>query len=127
MGHDDKARIEPDDSTRKNAVPDGMGCEDLQRGKPTIEKTKKKATAAELKQLLERQQYCCALSGLPLTPDDSALDHIVSVSDGGTHEINNLQWLNVDVNRMKGSMTQSRFLSIVRMIADNEKNGKVLR
>lgn len=104
-----------------------MGNANQERCEPIRQAPKKKATAGELKALLEKQQYCCALSGLPLTPEAAALDHIVSVSDGGTHEIENLQWLSIDVNRMKGSMTQSRFLSIVSMIADNKKNGKVLR
>ncbi len=86
---------------------------------PVGKEAKAKATAAQLKQLIERQQYCCALSGLPLTPDDSALDHIVAVADGGTHVIDNLQWLNSEVNRMKGSMSQSRFIAVVKLIAAN--------
>lgn len=119
MGRNIKSRTELDDSKNDNSGTDGMGCEDLQRSKSAVKTRQKKATAAELKQLLERQQYRCALSGLPLSPDDSALDHIVAVSDGGTHQVDNLQWLNVDVNRMKGSMSQSRFVSLVKLIAGN--------
>mgnify|MGYP005609836071 CR=1 FL=1 len=93
--------------------------ENSECGEFARETAAKKATASELKALLESQQFCCALSGLPLTPDDAALDHIIAVSDGGTHEVNNLQWLNAEVNRMKGSMSQSRFIAIIKLIAAN--------
>jgi 5-methylcytosine-specific restriction endonuclease McrA len=76
-----------------------------------------KANAIQLRQLIERQSYKCALSGMPLEPDTATLDHIVPISYGGNDAVENLQWLHQDVNRMKGTMNQSDFLRIVRLIS----------
>jgi phenylalanyl-tRNA synthetase beta subunit len=37
----------------------------------------------ELREILDRQNYKCALTGRPLTPDNCAMDHIVPLSRGG--------------------------------------------
>lgn len=71
--------------------------------------------------LLDRQQYCCALSGLPLTPQTAALDHIKPRADGGRNDIDNLQWLHQDVNCMKGVLNQERFIHLCRLIGGHEK------
>lgn len=76
-----------------------------------------KASAMQLRQLLERQSYKCALSGRSLEPDTATLDHIVPVSSGGNDTVENLQWLHQDVNRMKGTMEQAEFLRLVRLIS----------
>lgn len=70
----------------------------------------------DLMDLVERQQYRCALSGVELTPQSAALDHITPVADGGDHVINNLQWLNCEVNRMKGSLSVEAFVDICRRV-----------
>lgn len=74
-------------------------------------------TAADLKKLIEAQEFRCALSGELLTPDTASLDHIVPVSNGGGNEVDNLQWLNAEVNTMKGSLSQERFIALCRKIA----------
>jgi 5-methylcytosine-specific restriction endonuclease McrA len=81
---------------------------------------KERATRSELKALLVFQQYCCSLSGLPLTPETAELDHITSLRDGGNHTVENLQWLHRDVNRMKTTMKQSRFVAMCRLIASSQ-------
>jgi 5-methylcytosine-specific restriction endonuclease McrA len=55
--------------------------------------------------LVERQRYRCALSGRELTPETTALDHILPVRRGGAHVIENSQLLHKDVNRAKGPLT----------------------
>ena len=77
------------------------------------------ATASELMEQLERQEYRCALSGIQLKPDRNAqLDHQVPVAEGGTHDINNLQWVDANVNRAKGTMTQDEFIQMCRRVAE---------
>ena len=63
-------------------------------------------------QLLESQQYRCALTGRELTPDTSALDHIIPIRCDGEHVIENTQVLHKDVNRAKGSMTNVEFIGM---------------
>lgn len=80
-------------------------------------KEKTKATATDLRKLIELQEYRCALSGVPLTPELARLDHIQPVTDGGSDFPDNLQWVHEDVNRMKGAMSQEQFIKWCSMIA----------
>lgn len=77
----------------------------------------KAVTQTQLMELLEQQDFKCALSGIQLTPKSAALDHITPVADNGTHDISNLQWLNHNVNRMKGRMSQQAFVEVCRQVA----------
>jgi len=66
--------------------------------------------------MLERQGYCCALTGRRLEPETAALDHIVPLRCGGQHVLENTQVLHKDVNRAKGSMTTEEFLDLCREV-----------
>jgi hypothetical protein len=67
---------------------------------------------ADLKSLIEFQEYKCALSGRPLTPDDCELDHCFPVSRGGQHVRDNVQLVTTDINRAKGPMTSDEFVEM---------------
>lgn len=49
----------------------------------------------------------CYLSGTPINilTDDYQLDHILPVSKGGTNELLNMAIATIEVNQMKGSLT----------------------
>ena len=66
--------------------------------------------------LLECQKYQCALTGRKLTPQTAALDHIVPIRCDGAHVIENTQVLHKDVNRAKGSLTNSEFIQLCQEI-----------
>jgi len=66
--------------------------------------------------LLARQKYRCALTGRPLTPETAALDHIIPIRLGGEHTIENAQVLHKDVNRAKGSLSNSEFIVLCREV-----------
>jgi 5-methylcytosine-specific restriction endonuclease McrA len=66
--------------------------------------------------MAERQQYRCALSGMTVTDENAELDHKVPVKDGGTSTIENLQWLHVEINRMKGAMSNEKFIQMCAMV-----------
>lgn len=72
---------------------------------------------SDLMRLVEAQQYRCALSGIELTPETAALDHITPITNGGEHSIANLQWLNCEVNRMKGMLSVEVFIDICRRVS----------
>lgn len=74
------------------------------------------ATGAELMRLLKQQEYRCALTGEKLTPDTAQLDHKTPKSKGGGDTLDNLQWLDRTVNRMKGSMTTEEFIAVCRRV-----------
>jgi len=66
--------------------------------------------------LLEYQGYRCALTGRALTPQTTALDHIVPIRQGGEHVIENTQVLHKEVNRAKGSLSNEEFLAMCREV-----------
>lgn len=72
---------------------------------------------AGVARLLESQSYRCALTGRHLQPEDASLDHIVPVSRGGPHLLENVQVLHTAVNRAKGTMTTADFVTLCREVA----------
>lgn len=76
-----------------------------------------------LKAIIEKQNYTCVYSGLPLVLGKNAhVDHIIPVSRGGLRHISNVQWLDAVVNRMKQNLTESEFLEYVKLIARRNRN-----
>jgi len=71
--------------------------------------------------LLERQGHRCALSGWPLTPQTAALDHIVAVTRGGLHRLDNVQVLHRDVNRAKYTLTNEEFIALCGAVWQHTK------
>jgi 5-methylcytosine-specific restriction endonuclease McrA len=68
-------------------------------------------------QMLKAQEFRCSLTGVVLTPETARLDHVVPVSQGGTDDIENLQWVHMDANAAKGTMDQDQFILLCRRVA----------
>lgn len=79
--------------------------------------TSQKVGRKELICLVESQGYCCALTGWGLKPETASLDHILPVSRGGDHSIENLQVLDYRVNKAKGTMTTAEFVEMCKAVA----------
>ena len=88
--------------------------------KPVGTRQNKKGTAIrrELRELIQMQGYRCALSGVELQPDTASLDHVIPVSQGGGHDVGNLQVLHKDINRMKGTLSHEDFIQWCRLVVD---------
>ncbi len=69
-------------------------------------------TQSFLVKLIEKQGYRCAISGAELTPDIASLDHIIPVSKGGKHAVDNVAWVHAEINRMKGQLSLDEFVSL---------------
>lgn len=76
----------------------------------------------DILELLETQDYRCALSGRPLTPETAALDHVLAISRGGSHTRSNLQILHRDVNRAKHTLTNEEFVSLCCAVVEHTSN-----
>jgi 5-methylcytosine-specific restriction endonuclease McrA len=73
-------------------------------------------TKVSLLQLIESQDYRCGISGVELTPETAALDHITPVSKGGEHVIENVMWVHHEINRMKGVLPIDEFVALCRKV-----------
>lgn len=78
-----------------------------------------------LKRLLVKQNYVCALSGLPIEIATSGAKHrrgettasLDRVDSSLGYTANNVQWLHKDINLMKLDLPQSRFVELCRKVA----------
>lgn len=66
--------------------------------------------------MLEKQSYRCALTGRPLAPENTSLDHLIPVSRGGAHCLGNGQLLQTEVNRAKAALTNDEFIALCREV-----------
>lgn len=61
---------------------------------------------------LENSEYCCHYSGLKITPGFSAsIDHRIPQSKGGTHDLSNLVWCHMQINRLKLDLSEKEFIN----------------
>jgi CRISPR/Cas system Type II protein with McrA/HNH and RuvC-like nuclease domain len=82
-----------------------------------VSKRKSDATAAKMLDMIKKQEYRCALSGVHLEPSNASVDHIVPVSKGGTDCTFNLQWVDSLVNKAKGTMTNEEFILMCKRVS----------
>ena len=66
----------------------------------------------------EQQNHRCPYSGKELILCDNAqLDHKIPVTLGGTNEPDNLEWIDAEINRMKGKRTKNEFIQLCQLIS----------
>jgi 5-methylcytosine-specific restriction endonuclease McrA len=53
--------------------------------------------------VFERDGWVCGICGDDVEPDDASLDHIVSMSNGGSHTYDNVQCAHTACNVRKGN------------------------
>ena len=96
------------------------------QGSSTKRRPRGRVTTGNVLQLLESQQYRCALTGRRLTPDTASLDHVVPVRNGGEHAIENTQVLHKDVNRAKTTLSNEEFIQLCREVVDHTSAATML-
>lgn len=76
----------------------------------------------DLRELLLKQDYSCALTGRPLIPSNCSLDHIIPLSRGGTHTKENAQLVCEEVNRAKGMLKEDEFVALCKDVVAHCNN-----
>jgi hypothetical protein len=77
----------------------------------------------ELKLLIEKQNYKCALTGDAISFEDNIeLDHILPIYRGGSNELSNVQWVTRRANWFKRACTQEELKNICEKISNTLKN-----
>jgi len=75
------------------------------------------ATRRELREIIEKQKYRCAGTGIELTPASSSLDHRFPKSLGGSDDVQNLHIVHPLINRAKGDMPWDDFVAMCNAVA----------
>ena len=81
-------------------------------------------TLEDIGDLLEKQEYKCALTGWPIQVSDKTYRGVATASlDRINSEIGytkkNIQWVHKDVNRMKQYFSQNRFIEVCKAVCKN--------
>jgi hypothetical protein len=64
----------------------------------------------------------CALTGDRLNRDNSNVDHIIPIAKGGQFNIENLQWVTKEVNKVKGVLTVEDLIILCTKIIQHQEN-----
>lgn len=79
-------------------------------------------TGSDLKDMLANQGNRCLLSGRKLVPGVNAhLDHIIPRSKGGSDDLENLRWVDKNVNYAKRELSDEEFLLLVADVFSHAK------
>jgi hypothetical protein len=90
------------------------------KGKMKNMEAKKNITGTHVRELLNKQGYRCYLSGRELTPSTASLDHKLTISKGGAHDIENIGVVDYRVNLAKGTMTIDEFILMCRDVVQHQ-------
>ncbi|MDH5657449.1 MAG: HNH endonuclease [Spirochaetia bacterium] len=71
--------------------------------------------AQDFYDLLESQEYRCALTGRELKPENTTAEHIVPLRMGGRHELKNIYLIDQNVSRLKRYLSEEE---VIRAAAD---------
>jgi len=73
---------------------------------------------SDILKVLQYQEYCCALTGVQLTPETATVDHIIPIKLGGKNCVDNIQIVTPEANRIKGTLTMDELLAMCKMIVN---------
>ncbi len=81
-------------------------------------------TIEEVDTMFKKQDFCCALSDMPIGFSSVGQGHTISIDriDSSLgYIVNNVQLVHKDVNMMKQAYSQKRFVEICKAVADKVK------
>lgn len=82
----------------------------------------KGVSAKRILAILKDQNYRCAISGRPLTPETASLDHRIPLAAGGLHNIDNVWVVHHQINTAKGTLTIEEFVTMCRDVVTHQEN-----
>jgi len=78
----------------------------------------------DIKELFYSQDKKCAYTGRDMVIGENlSIDHKIARSVGGKHKIDNLQWIDFTVNKMKQNLKEEDFFQLIREIHSNIPKG----
>ncbi len=79
-------------------------------------RNKTKVSEETLIALWKRQGGKCGLTGWPIDVHTAQIDHVIPVSRGGRHDIQNLRWVDARANRSKRELTDAEFFELCEAV-----------
>ena len=74
---------------------------------------------SDLLDLFHKQNKKCIYTGVELIIGENAsIDHIHPRSKGGLNELENLQWIDIKINKMKNNINHNEFIEICKFISN---------
>lgn len=117
-------RTRPETIFFTTVIPDGCAGQEPQQ-KIKTEGVKhvmaKNIKASEILEMIQKQNYRCALTGRELTPETASLDHIYPLSKGGIHNISNIWVVHHEANTAKGTLTAKEFIQLCQEVTHYNK------
>ncbi len=80
------------------------------------EKKPKRIKPSEIRELLHKQDFKCFLTGRELSPENVEAEHILPVSQGGEHKVENLCLIIDSLRELKRYRNPEEILSIAKDI-----------
>lgn len=87
--------------------------------------TKERVYKADYEEIMARQNYCCAITGEPLTPTTASADHIVPCAKGGKHVKENIQIVHKAINQIKAAFDNTEFINWCRKVVKKHGMGDI--
>ncbi len=82
--------------------------------------------------LLEKQKYRCALSGIEIYIAKSTKERLANattasldrIDSSKSYSLENVQWLHKTINKMKWELSQNEFINLCKVIWEHNKDGE---
>ncbi|TGN09965.1 HNH endonuclease [Leptospira bandrabouensis] len=79
-----------------------------------------KLRAGHIRTLLQEQKFRCYISGLELTYDNIEIEHIIPLTMGGNHCLENLCLVDRSLKELKRFKTKEEIIELCKVILANE-------
>lgn len=71
----------------------------------------------ELKELLKKQDFKCVYTGKNIFPGlNASLDHKIPPKKGGTKTLDNVHWVDLDINYVKRNLSHKEFIDLCKLV-----------
>lgn len=92
-------------------IPGELYCVDCFFKRTALFAMKSNKQWQKVREMFTAQNGLCIYTGIQLVPGtNTALDHIMPKSRGGTNELSNLQWIDIGINRLKHDFMEEEFI-----------------